>query len=385
MPRAQDEVDEQDGAHGQRQRGPIGDDVARGRRAHVEQRLHPLDARDFVGDEGRQRRAGAAAQLLELREHQAVDLGHHPGADGEVGAAQPEDDKGGGERQRASQEPGEQDGNERIEPGVEGEREQQIAAEADEGLLAHRDEPGIAGEQVPILRQRQHGEHEDQVVEQVAAGEGGERDEQGNEADAGNADVTRKGCGDLDAVAASRRRLLAPHPRRQLPNGLSQRSKRTLTHPGRGSRKPVVEGPARSVAPNPGLHPDRSHDAGSLQQTGIEKPLRLPPPLAECKARQLHHVGSPAAEMGHGLPRDQLLAPARELSAQVHGSPHCPARGKSPRGRSTSTARNARCPAKICHSGSILAPTAWATPMMMPPKSVPHRLPSPPMMTASKA
>ena len=65
--------------------------------------------------------------------------------------------------------------------------------------------------------------------------------------------------------------------------------------------------------------------------------------------------------------------------------PHCPARGKRPRGRSTSTARKARCPARICHSGSILAPTAWATPMTMPPASVPHRLPSPPMMTASKA
>ena len=46
-------------------------------------------------------------------------------------------------------------------------------------------------------------------------------------------------------------------------------------------------------------------------------------------------------------------------------------------GRSTSTTRKARCPARICHSGLILAPTVWATPMMMPPASVPQKLPKP--------
>ena len=44
--------------------------------------------------------------------------------------------------------------------------EQRVGAEPDEGLLADRDQPGIAGEQVPVLRQRQHGEHEEQVLQQ---------------------------------------------------------------------------------------------------------------------------------------------------------------------------------------------------------------------------
>ena len=42
--RAKDEIDEGKRAGHQRQRHPIGDDVARGRRAHVEQGLDPFDA-----------------------------------------------------------------------------------------------------------------------------------------------------------------------------------------------------------------------------------------------------------------------------------------------------------------------------------------------------
>ena len=38
----------------------------------------------------------------------------------------------------------------------------------------------------------------------------------------------------------------------------------------------------------------------------------------------------------------------------------------------SSTARNARWPARICHSGLIAAPTVCATPRMMPPASVPQ-------------
>jgi hypothetical protein len=37
--------------------------------------------------------------------------------------------------------------------------------------LADRDQAGIACEQVPALRERQHVEQEDQVLNQVAAGE----------------------------------------------------------------------------------------------------------------------------------------------------------------------------------------------------------------------
>ena len=85
-------------------------------------------------------------------------------------------------------------------------------------------------------------------------------------------------------------------------------------------------------------------------------------------------------------PRSDPRSPRRQISPQVvHGRSHSAARGKSPRGRSTSTTRKARCPARICHSGLILAPTVWATPMMTPPASVPQKLPNPPMITASNA
>ena len=49
--------------------------------------------------------------------------------------------------------------------------EHRIGADADEGLLADRDQPGIAGEQVPELRQRQHGQDEEQVLDHAARGE----------------------------------------------------------------------------------------------------------------------------------------------------------------------------------------------------------------------
>ena len=59
----------------------------------------------------------------------------------------------------------------RIDAAEQREREQEVAAEPDEGLLADRDQAGIACEQVPALRQRQHVKQEDQVLNQVAAGE----------------------------------------------------------------------------------------------------------------------------------------------------------------------------------------------------------------------
>ena len=62
-------------------------------------------------------------------------------------------------------------GEQRIDAAEQREREQEVAAEPDEGLLADRDQAGIAREQVPALRQRQHVEQEDQVLNQVAAGE----------------------------------------------------------------------------------------------------------------------------------------------------------------------------------------------------------------------
>src|SRR5712691_6504046 len=58
--------------------------------------------------------------------------------------------------------------------------------------------------------------------------------------------------------------------------------------------------------------------------------------------------------------------------------------GNRPSGRTARMRRNARWPASTCQPGLICAPIACDTPRMMPPASVPHMLPRPPMMTASK-
>ena len=60
-------------------------------------------------------------------------------------------------------------------------------------------------------------------------------------------------------------------------------------------------------------------------------------------------------------------------------------RGNSPLGRTIRMTRKAMWPARICQVGDSAAPTACATPSTTPPISVPHMLPSPPMITASKA
>ena len=176
-----DQIDGEDGGGCQQQSRPVGDDVARRRGAHAEQRLHPLDAGDLVGDEGGQRRAGAAAELPELGEDEPVDLGHHPGADGEIGALQAEHHECGRQREEARHQAGQQDRQQRIDAGMDGEGEQQVGAEPHERLLADGDEARVAGQQVPVLGQRQHGEHEDQVVDEIALGEGGKRQQRGKE------------------------------------------------------------------------------------------------------------------------------------------------------------------------------------------------------------
>ena len=58
--------------------------------------------------------------------------------------------------------------------------------------------------------------------------------------------------------------------------------------------------------------------------------------------------------------------------------------GRGPAAGWRAPARKTRWPASSCQPGSICAPIACATPRMMPPASVPQRLPRPPMITASK-
>ena len=116
------------------------------------------DRRDGNHHGGRQAGAGAAAEHRDLRRQQAKHLGHDPGADREIMAAQPEHQaRRPGSRRAAAIDAGERDRPQRRNPGKDGEREQHIGAEPDIGLLADRDETGIAGEQIPQARQRDIG------------------------------------------------------------------------------------------------------------------------------------------------------------------------------------------------------------------------------------
>src|SRR6185295_12035772 len=79
-------------------------------------------------------------------------------------------------------------------------------------------------------------------------------------------------------------------------------------------------------------------------------------------------------------------AAARRPANGPHRAGHARLRliSERPRGLAR-TARKTRCPARIEYCGSMLAPIVWATPSTMPPVSVPHSEPSPPMTTASNA
>ena len=104
-----------------------------------------------------------------MREHEAIDLGHHPGADREICAVQPKDDERSWEREQCGHNARDGNGEQRIDAAEQREREQEVAAEPDKGLLADRNQAGVACEQIPALRERQHVEQEDQVLNQGAA------------------------------------------------------------------------------------------------------------------------------------------------------------------------------------------------------------------------
>ena len=117
---------------------------------------HVAAVGDVLDDADRQAGAGAAAERRDLGEAEPEDLGDHPGADGEIGAA-----TGGrsgpptGIATSAPSDAGDRDGEQRVDADEHGEGEQHVAAEADIGLLADRDEAGIAGEQVPQAGERE--------------------------------------------------------------------------------------------------------------------------------------------------------------------------------------------------------------------------------------
>src|SRR5205823_5357649 len=86
----------------------------------------------------------------------------------------------------------------------------------------------------------------------------------------------------------------------------------------------------------------------------------------------------PALDAGAGRSLEHLLAHA----VAPRGSRIRPACAIA---RKTSTARKTTCPPSAKYCTSILAPTVCATPRTMPPTSVPHSDPTPPITTASNA
>src|SRR5439155_16228724 len=97
-------------------------------------------------------------------------------------------------------------------------------------------------------------------------------------------------------------------------------------------------------------------------------------------------VGKRREQHDHHCRADESPQGRSAGARDPNGRDHTASRARiKPCGRSASTARNTRWPASTPPLGSIRAPTACATPRMMPPTSVPQSEPTPPMMTASKA
>ena len=112
-----------------------------------------------------------------------------------------------------------------MHAGEHGEREQQIAAEADKGLLADRDQPGIAGEQVPQARQRHIGEDLGQAAAASCAVAPGGRQRQRDQADRDQRDADR------GSTAWRARRGSSRHLRETGPAGRTARMARNTIWP----------------------------------------------------------------------------------------------------------------------------------------------------------
>ena len=102
---------------GEHQRQPVGEDVARRGRAHAEQGARPASTPRMsrVASRGSEVPVPPPS-AFHCASSRRDDLGDHPGADGEIGALQAEDEEAGrdGEEQRG--EAAEQDREHRVQP-----------------------------------------------------------------------------------------------------------------------------------------------------------------------------------------------------------------------------------------------------------------------------
>ncbi len=142
--RAQQQVDDRD--HQQRA----------GKRHQVKDRVADCPVRrDLSDDRRREREARTRAKHRDQACGKREDFGHDPGADRKIRAAQPKDDERDGNRHQPRERPGQNQGQIDIHVHCAGHIEKSIGAEADIGLLADGHESGIAGQQIPELRERQ--------------------------------------------------------------------------------------------------------------------------------------------------------------------------------------------------------------------------------------
>ncbi len=173
QPRAQHDIGDDHDHHDNRQRPPIDDDLARRRRANPEQLCGEIAPDHFRSGRARQRRAGAPAQCRPDGGDQPEHFGHHPGDHREIGALQSEHHPPHRNGQQRHEPRRDQHRNQRIGPHHDHHVEHAVGAHAHKGLLPHRDQPRIAGHEVPALRKPDQHEDQDQILKQRAIDETG--------------------------------------------------------------------------------------------------------------------------------------------------------------------------------------------------------------------
>ena len=141
--RAKQTDDGEENERQQDQRDPVEDDLAR-RLVRCDQVGHRLGKTD----------ARLAAEHRGLHGDEPEHFGDHPCADGEERPVQTEQQGRSWNGDDGRDDAGERDSDERMNAGQRREREGEITAEPDIGLLAERDQARVTGEQIPQARQR---------------------------------------------------------------------------------------------------------------------------------------------------------------------------------------------------------------------------------------
>ena len=182
--RAQQHKDRCQGSDRQKERKPIHFEFA-----HLSARRHCEYHRCRKTD------SGTTSEDRDLRREQPEYLGHDPCPDRKVGATQAKNQQGHWNGDQSADRAGYKNRQDRIDIEQHRQREQNVAAETDESLLADRDKSCISGEQVPQACQRDECEHlgkQPQRLPVAPVGRQGEHDQ--CDGDEPNPDTARTCC-----------------------------------------------------------------------------------------------------------------------------------------------------------------------------------------------